>query len=83
MVDAKLVWKRWGMWRAHLYEGEIALCPLPGSNHRRGVHYGESPGALVVLEGAEISAHGIPYGRVCSHCQKIFVKRSLAASEKA
>jgi hypothetical protein len=50
-------WKRWGGWKAHLYDGEIPLCPLPNGNVRRGLvlAVGSVPSVLVTLTGEAVS----------------------------
>jgi hypothetical protein len=68
------VWKRWGAWKAHLYDGDAPVCPFAGLNVRRGLVLatGMTPSRLVVLVGDAIGPHGLPYGPVCSRCQSIF-----------
>jgi hypothetical protein len=67
-------WKRWGGWKAHLYDGEIPLCPLPNGNVRRGLVLaaGSIPSVLVTLTGDAVSIHGVPYGPVCTVCLRMF-----------
>ena len=68
-------WKRWGGWKAHLYDGKTPLCPFPNSNVRRGfvvLASGSVPSALVTLTGDAVSEHGVPYGPVCTLCLKVF-----------
>ncbi len=65
-------WKRWGAWCAHLYEGDRTACHFAGGNFRRGVMLGKKPGQLVTLEGSAIGPHGVPFGRTCVRCLKVF-----------
>jgi hypothetical protein len=70
-----MIWKRWGDWKAHLYKGDLPICPYPTRNYRRGVFMGENPGQLVVLSGNDLSPHGVPYAQVCSYCLNQFNAR--------
>jgi hypothetical protein len=69
-------WKRWGSWKAHLYDGETSTCPHAGRNIRRGfvLASGGIPSTLVTLSGDAIGTHGVPYGPVCSTCLKTFYR---------
>ena len=64
-------WKRWGRWKAHLYDGDKPLCPF---RVRRGLVLaaGSVPSVLVALTGDAVSVHGVPYGPVCTVCLKMF-----------
>jgi hypothetical protein len=67
-------WKRWGAWKAHLYEGESCSCGHVGRSLRLGfvLASGGVPSELVELTSDAISPHGVPYGPVCGTCLKVF-----------
>lgn len=57
-------WLRWGAWSAHFFIDGLQVC--------RTAHIFQK-GDLGATEPkpAELSAHGVPYGRVCSRCLKL------------
>jgi hypothetical protein len=69
-------WKRWGQWRAHLYEDERPVCRYPSAQFRTGTMVAAGSGKLVVLTGVDLSAHGVPWGPVCNRCLKAWNKRT-------
>jgi hypothetical protein len=74
-MTVRATWKRWGNWAAHLFDGDKQLCPTRHGVYR-GLTHGPTPPALV--ESLPLSDHGIPYGKVCAHCLRIFRQRDGA-----
>jgi len=76
-------WKRWGAWKAHLYDGESSTCRHTGKNIRRGfvLASGGAPSTLVTLTGDTLGPYGVPYGPVCVSCLKVW--NATAAEQNA
>ena len=72
MTAPALVWKRWGHWAAHLFEGPSQLCPTP---HGRWRFTGERTAPKPSLVEVEVGPGGLPYGVLCTRCLKIFHER--------
>jgi hypothetical protein len=64
-----MTWKRWGGWKAHLYDGDTCLCPRVGKLHAQGIRLGPSAPKLAEVTGADLMPDGIPYAS-CSRCRK-------------
>ena len=71
-AEADVIWKRRGGWSAHLFDGDNQVCStqhghLPGLHSREGLPEPKEP---------ELGPRGIPYGRICAHCLKVFNRRA-------
>lgn len=56
-------WFRWGRWSAHFFVEGRQLCNF--------AHLFLRPSGPTTPKPAELSAHGVPFGRVCSRCLKL------------
>jgi len=66
LFEGLLGWHRWGRGAAHYFRGGEQLC-----NYTHGI-YAARGTAPRRPEPAELSGTGLPYGKVCSRCLKIF-----------
>ena len=67
--EVVLDWRRWGMWRAHLYIDGVQQCNAKHHNFEAGKTTEQK-----TLVGPDIGPTGIPYGPVCAWCITKFEK---------
>jgi len=76
MTTAPLVWMRFGAWSAHLYEAGHQLCPTQHGRLRAG------GGGVPAIGVATVGPHGIPFGRVCERCLKVWHRRQKSQAAR-
>ena len=69
-------WMRWGQWSAHLFDGDKQLC---STKHWQ---YGPNPTDKAPVECTDLSAGGIPFGKVCTWCLRISEARRRGLTPK-
>ena len=55
-------WFRWGSWSAHFFVDGRQCCNV--------AHNFLRPGGPTSPKAADLSPHGVPFGRVCAMCLK-------------
>jgi hypothetical protein len=68
-TSGKFTWGRWGAWAAHLFDGDRQVC-----NTRHGAFgaLARGPQPPKFDAAPALGPGGVPYGRTCTHCLKVW-----------
>jgi hypothetical protein len=66
----RATWKRWGQWAAHLFNEHGQVC---STQHGQFPGFDPTKTEPVV---ADLSPNGLPYGRICQRCLKVFHRKA-------
>ena len=72
-------WGRWGGWAAHLFDGDVQVCPTKHGLYMRGQSCGPTPPKFDDAPAAQ--EHGVPYGTVCQKCLKVWNARAKVVAQ--
>src|ERR1019366_3332641 len=61
---SRVVWKRWGYWKAHAFVDDVQQCNTAHGNYMGGAIRHDGPTVV------ESGPYGVPYGQVCTRCER-------------
>lgn len=68
-------WHRWNAWAAHYFVAGAQLCKTRHSYAEGGLARGLPPVRPIP---AQLSLHGVPFGKVCGRCRKLSALQTSA-----